>query len=79
MVARRIIESLARSFLIDGHEISVTASVGIAIFPTDGDSVDQLLKSSDVAMYQAKEEGRNNAQFYSATMNSMAAERRDGK
>ncbi|MBL8074329.1 MAG: EAL domain-containing protein [Nitrospira sp.] len=75
MVARRIIESLARSFLIDGHEISVTASVGIAIFPTDGDSVDQLLKSSDVAMYQAKEEGRNNAQFYSATMNSMAAER----
>ena len=75
LVARRILESLSRSFLIDGHEISVTTSVGIAIFPTDGDSVDQLLKSSDVAMYQAKERGRNNAQFYSATMNSMAAER----
>ncbi|MFO0700946.1 MAG: EAL domain-containing protein [Nitrospira sp.] len=75
IVARRILESLARSFLIDGHEIAVTTSVGIAIFPTDGDSVDQLLKSSDVAMYQAKERGRNNAQFYSATMNSMAAER----
>jgi diguanylate cyclase (GGDEF)-like protein/PAS domain S-box-containing protein len=75
IVARRILESLAQSFLIDGHEIAVTTSVGIAIFPTDGDSVDQLLKSSDVAMYQAKERGRNNAQFYSATMNSMAAER----
>ncbi|MBX3324287.1 MAG: EAL domain-containing protein [Nitrospira sp.] len=75
LVARRILESLARPFLIDGHEIAVTTSVGIAIFPTDGDSVDQLLKSSDVAMYQAKERGRNNAQFYSATMNSMAAER----
>ncbi len=75
MVARRILETLARPFLIDGHEISVTISVGIAIFPTDGDSVDQLLKSSDIAMYHAKEQGRNNAQFYSATMNSLATER----
>ncbi|TKB78061.1 MAG: EAL domain-containing protein [Nitrospira sp.] len=74
-VARRILEALSKSFLIDGHEISVTASVGIAIFPTDGDSVDLLLKSSDVAMYHAKEEGRNNFQFYSKTMNALAAER----
>jgi diguanylate cyclase (GGDEF)-like protein/PAS domain S-box-containing protein len=74
-VARRILEALARPFLIDGHEISVTISVGIAIFPIDGDSVDQLLKSSDIAMYDAKEQGRNNAQFYSATMNSLATER----
>lgn len=74
-VARRILEALTRSFLIDGHEISVTVSVGIALFPTDGDSVDQLLKSSDIAMYHAKEQGRNNAQFYSATMNSLAEER----
>lgn len=74
-VARRILESLALSFLIDGHEISVTVSVGIAIFPTDGDSMDLLLKSSDVAMYHAKEQGRNNAQFYSAAMNALASER----
>jgi diguanylate cyclase (GGDEF)-like protein/PAS domain S-box-containing protein len=74
-VARRILEALAKSFLIDGHEISVTVSVGIAIFPTDGDSVDLLLKSSDVAMYHAKEQGRNNAQFYSAAMNALATER----
>lgn len=74
-VARRILEALARPFLIDGHEISVTASVGIAIFPTDGDSVDLLLKSSDIAMYHAKDQGRNNFQFYSGTMNALAAER----
>lgn len=74
-VARRLLEALARPFLIDGHEIAVTASVGIAIFPTDGDSVDFLLKSSDIAMYHAKDQGRNNFQFYSKTMNALAAER----
>lgn len=76
-VARRILEALAKSFLIEGHEVSVTVSVGIAIFPTDGDSVDLLLKSSDIAMYHAKEQGRNNYQYYSATMNALAAERLD--
>lgn len=74
-VARRILEALARSFLIDGYEISVTVSVGIAIFPSDGNSVELLLKSSDVAMYHAKEQGRNNFQFYSAAMNALATER----
>ena len=74
-VARRILEGLTRPFLINGHEITVTASVGIAIFPTDGDSVDFLLKSSDIAMYHAKDQGWNNFQFYSRTMNALAAER----
>ena len=77
IVARRILEALAKSFVIDGHEMSVTVSVGIAIFPTDGDTVDQLHKSSDIAMYHAKEQGQNNFQFYSATMNVLAAERLD--
>ncbi len=74
-VARRMLESLAGPFILEGHEISVTGSMGIAVFPTDGDSLDQLLQSSDIAMYQAKKQGRNNAQFYSATMNSQAEER----
>ena len=74
-VARRMLESLTRPFVLDGHEMAITASVGIAIFPTDGNSLEQLLKNSDTAMYQAKEQGRNNAQFYSATMNSQAEER----
>lgn len=56
-VARRILETLARPFLAGGHEIFVTVSIGIAIFPVDGDSVDVLLKNSDTAMYHAKEQG----------------------
>ena len=74
-VARRILEALARPFIINGHEIFVTVSIGIAIFPTDGDSVDLLLKSSDTAMYHAKEQGRNNFQYYSNAMNAAASER----
>ncbi len=74
-VARRIVESLAQSFSIEGREIFVTASVGIAIFPVDGDSVDALLKNADSAMYHAKEQGRNNFQFYSNTLNAVANER----
>ncbi|HEU4503016.1 MAG TPA: EAL domain-containing protein [Nitrospira sp.] len=74
-VARRILEALARPFSISGHEVFVTVSIGIAIFPTDGDSVDLLLKSSDTAMYHAKEQGRNNFQYYSNAMNAAANER----
>ena len=74
-VARRMLEALAKPFSINGHEIFVTVSVGIAIFPADGDSVDTLLKNSDSAMYHAKEQGRNNFQFYSDVMNEAANER----
>ncbi|HXC67477.1 MAG TPA: EAL domain-containing protein, partial [Nitrospiraceae bacterium] len=74
-VARRIVESLAQAFSIEGREIFVTVSIGIAIFPDDGDSVDVLLKNADTAMYHAKEHGRNNAQFYSNTFNAAAHER----
>ena len=74
-VARRILEGLAQPFLVSGHEIFVTVSVGIAIFPADGDSVDMLLKNSDTAMYHAKEQGRNNFQYYSNAMNAAANER----
>jgi diguanylate cyclase (GGDEF)-like protein/PAS domain S-box-containing protein len=74
-VARRILESLARPFSVSGHEIFVTVSIGIAIFPADGESVDVLLKNSDTAMYHAKEEGRNNFQYYSNALNAAANER----
>ncbi|HET7909218.1 MAG TPA: EAL domain-containing protein [Nitrospira sp.] len=74
-VARRILEALARPFAVSGHEIFVTVSIGIAIFPADGDSVDVLLKHSDTAMYHAKEQGRNNFQYYSNAMNAAANER----
>ena len=65
----------ARPFAVSGHEIFATVSIGIAIFPADGDSVDVLLKHSDTAMYHAKEQGRNNFQYYSNAMNAAANER----
>lgn len=75
LVARRVLEGLAKPFSIEGHEIFVTASIGISIFPADGDSVDALLKNADSAMYHAKEQGRNNFQYYSNAMNATAATR----
>ena len=75
MVARRIVDVMAKPFSIEGREIFITVSVGIAIFPVDGDSVDVLLKDADIAMYHAKEEGRNNFQFYSSILNAAASER----
>ncbi len=74
-VARRIVEALVKPFSIEGREVFVTVSIGIAIFPADGDSGDTLLKNADCAMYHAKEEGRNNFQFYSNSLNAAANER----
>ena len=71
-VARRILEALSQPFMLDGQEIQVTASIGIAIYPSDGRDVDSLLKSADTAMYSAKEQGRNAYQYYSTTMNEEA-------
>ena len=76
-VARRILDSLAHPFSIEGHEIFISASIGISIFPSDGSTVEALLKNADTAMYHAKEQGRNNCQFYSSGLNAAAAERLD--
>ncbi len=74
-VARRILASLAKPFHLDGQDVFVTASIGIAIFPLDGESADQLLKNADTAMYHAKQSGRSTYQFYSQSMNASAGER----
>lgn len=68
-VARKILDSLQRSFRVDGHEIFVTASIGISCFPADGDDAETLLKCADAALYRAKELGRNQAQLFTASMN----------
>ncbi len=68
-VARKILQALAHPFRVEGHELFVTASIGISIFPSDGDEVETLLKSADSAMYRAKELGRNQAQMFTASMN----------
>jgi diguanylate cyclase (GGDEF)-like protein/PAS domain S-box-containing protein len=68
-VARKILQSLARPFKVDGHELFVTASIGISLYPNDGADVETLLKSADSAMYRAKELGRNQVQLFTASMN----------
>ncbi len=69
-VANRILQKISQSFNLDGHEVFVTSSIGIALFPQDGNDVDKLLKHADTAMYHAKEMGKNNYQFYLKNMSS---------
>ena len=72
VVARKLIASLERPFNIDGQELSISTSIGIALHPEDGSDVDQLLKHADTAMYSAKNAGRNDFHFFTADMNSRA-------
>src|SRR5690606_19762710 len=74
-VAERILLSLTRPFELFSREFFVTASIGIALSPQDGDDLSQLMKNADTAMYHAKERGKNNFQFYQADMNASALER----
>ena len=67
-VATRVKEAMRRSFLIEGNEIFVTASIGISLFPEDGDDCGSLLKFADTAMYHAKNCGKNNAKLYSSSL-----------
>jgi diguanylate cyclase (GGDEF)-like protein len=74
-VAQKILSAIARPFVLLGHEFRVTASVGIGIYPQDGLDEQTLTKNADIAMYQAKEEGKNNFQFYSEKLNANSLER----
>ena len=71
-VARRILETVSRPVLLNGEETVVTVSIGIAVFPADGTDADTLLKNADSAMYFAKDQGKNNYQFFSSTMNAQS-------
>ncbi len=74
-IMQHIMEALARPYVIEGHEFFITASAGMAVYPTDGEDAETLMKHADVAMYRAKETGRNNYQFYTPSMNERALER----
>ncbi len=75
LVANRMIQVLTAPFLIDNHELVVTASIGIAMHPSDGDSGDELVNAADAAMYAAKKLGRNTFQFFTPEMNTLAREK----
>lgn len=73
--AQRIVELLSKPFVLDGSEIFISSSIGIAIYPDDGTDVSTLLKNADAAMYHAKEHGKNNYQYYKQYMNAAAFDR----
>ena len=74
-VAEHVLGALNKSYLIDGHEVFVSASMGITFYPSDGVDVDTLLKNADAAMYLAKDEGRNTYHFFTEELNKRAHER----
>lgn len=72
--ARALLEACAQPFIINGHELTVLTSIGISLYPEDGGDFEHLCKNADLAMYQAKEAGRQNYQFYSQSMNAATLE-----
>lgn len=74
-VGQRILNEISQPFTIGAHDVYITASIGITIYPIDSEDADDLLKYADIAMYQAKDKGRNNYQFYTESMNAAAVER----
>ncbi|MDP1992658.1 MAG: EAL domain-containing protein [Syntrophales bacterium] len=75
MVANKILTSTIKPMVLLGEECRVTASIGISIYPKDGEDEQSLMKNADIAMYFAKEEGKNNCQFYSKDIQSQSIER----
>lgn len=72
---QRIMEAVANPVTIEGHAFFLTCSIGVSMYPSDGEDPEQLIKHADIAMYRAKQTGRNNFQFYTSTMNEQALER----
>lgn len=74
MAGQKILERLSEILVVEGHQLYLGASIGISIFPNDGDDIETLIKCAEVAMYRAKDQGRNNYQFYRPEMNVRSKE-----
>ena len=74
-VANKILASLGQPYILGDHEVHSTPSIGISMYPGDGDTSESLMKNADMALYHAKAQGRNNAQFFTAAMNQETMER----
>ncbi|MGI9321224.1 MAG: putative bifunctional diguanylate cyclase/phosphodiesterase, partial [Thiogranum sp.] len=75
IVSQRVMESLMRPLNLAGHEVVITPTIGIAVFPEDGNNSEVLFRNADTAMYAAKRNGKNQFQFYNKAMNANAKER----
>jgi diguanylate cyclase (GGDEF)-like protein/PAS domain S-box-containing protein len=75
VAARRILQAVAEAHSIDQHDLHVTTSIGVSVYPSDGLDAETLIKNADTAMYQAKENGRQSYQFFKPSMNVRAVER----
>ncbi len=74
-IAQKIVNETGRSYVVSGHELFTTASIGISMYPADGHDVETLLRNADTAMYKAKERGGNNFQFFAPEMHAVAVRR----
>ncbi|MBF8982059.1 EAL domain-containing protein [Lutibacter sp. B2] len=72
--AKKIINSFKKSFILEGYELYITASIGVSIYPYDGDDLETLIKCADMAMYRVKDIGRNNYAFYTKELNRNSLE-----
>jgi diguanylate cyclase (GGDEF)-like protein len=75
VAAERLMDAMTAEFVVQGHSLGVSCSLGISIFPEHGADGETLIKNADAAMYSAKDIGRNNFQFFTADMNAQAVER----
>ncbi len=74
IAAKKVLGAMSKSFILEGHDMFVTASIGVTIYPSDSDDIESLIRNADTAMYRAKQAGRNNYQFYTEDMNTRAIE-----
>ena len=77
MIAQKVVDSLKEPFYVGEREIYITASIGVALYPADGDHTEELLGHADAAMYRAIEQGGDNVQFYTPSINDGAIEKMD--
>ena len=75
IIAQKILENVMQAIIIKGHDIYITTSVGISIYPNDGENLQTLMNDADMALYRAKEKGKNNYQFYTHEMTIKAKEK----
>jgi predicted signal transduction protein with EAL and GGDEF domain len=74
-VVNKIQQALSQTFRLGNHNLHITTSIGISVFPHDGETIEEIMKNADLAMYSAKSKGRDNYQFFTQEMNSTAQER----